>query len=133
MTAGKPANEIVRMAREQEADLIMLENLGQRGLRRLLRRTVTDKVMRNALGPVIAVNARRRGFGGAVEGSGDPSQHVGGGRVDIHGDEMARAVKALGLSCRGPEVTTTAFPTLLTTRLTSQCGCLSKFEGVSSW
>lgn len=132
VTAGKPANEIVRMVWEQEADLIMVGSPRQRSLRRLLRRTVTDKVMRNALVPVIAVNAQRRGFGGAVGGSDDPSQRVGGGRVDVHGDEMARTVKALGLSSRRPEVTTTAFAKVLTTRLTSPCGCLSKPEGVSS-
>jgi hypothetical protein len=89
--------------------------------------------MRKALVPVIAVNAQCRGFRGAVGGSGDPSERVGDGRVDVHGDEMARTVKAPGLSCRRPEVTTTAFPKVLTTRLTSQCSCLSKPEGVSSW
>ncbi len=133
VTAGKPANEIVRMAREQEADLIMLGSLGQRSLRRPLRSMVTDRVMRNALVPVIAVNAQHRGFGGAGGGRDDPSQRVGGGRVDVHGDEMARTVTALGLSCRGPEVTTTASPKVLPPRLTSQDGCLSKPEGASSW
>jgi nucleotide-binding universal stress UspA family protein len=131
VTAGKPANEIVRMAREQEADLIMLGSRGQRGLRRLLRSTVTDKVMRKALVPVIAVNAQCRGIGEAVGGSGDPSERVGDGRVDVHGDEMARTVKAPGLSCRRPEVTTTASPKVLPPILTSQYGCLSKPEGVT--
>jgi nucleotide-binding universal stress UspA family protein len=62
VTAGKPAHEIVRVARELEADLIMLGSRGRRGLRRLLRRTVTDKVMRKALVAVIAVNVHHRGL-----------------------------------------------------------------------
>jgi nucleotide-binding universal stress UspA family protein len=92
VTAGKPTNEIVRVAREQEADLIILGSRGWRGLRRLLRRTVTDKVMRKALVPVIAVNAHHRGLGGAAGGSGAPYQRVGGGHVDVHCDEMVRTV-----------------------------------------
>jgi nucleotide-binding universal stress UspA family protein len=77
VTAGKPANEIVRVAREQEAGLIMLGSRGRRSLRRLLRRTVADKVMRKALIPVVAVNAQHCGIGGTAGGSGGPYQRVG--------------------------------------------------------
>lgn len=59
VTVGKPAREIIRVAREQNADLIMLGDGGRGGLRRLLRRTVTDKLMRKAPIPVIALNAHR--------------------------------------------------------------------------
>jgi nucleotide-binding universal stress UspA family protein len=95
VTAGKPAKEIVRVAREQEADLIILGSRGLRGLRRLLRRTITDKVMRKALVPVIAVNALHRGIGGAVGGSGASYQGVGGGDVDFPCDERVRTVAVL--------------------------------------
>jgi nucleotide-binding universal stress UspA family protein len=70
VTAGEPANEIVRVAREQEAGLIMLGGRGRRSLRRLLRRTVADKVMRKALIPVVAVNTQHRGIEGTAGGSG---------------------------------------------------------------
>lgn len=110
VTAGKPADDIVRVAREQEVDVIMLGSRGRRGLRRLLRRTVTDRVMRKDLVPVIAVNAHHCGLGGAAEGSGASSQRVGGGHVDVHCGEMVRTVKERGGSCGRPDVATPASP-----------------------
>lgn len=133
VTAGEPANEIVRVAREQEADLIMLRSRGRRGLRRLLRRTVTDKVMRKALVPVIAVNAHHRGLGGAPGGSAASYQRVGGGQVDFHCHEMVPTVKDMDLSCRRPDVTITASPEGAdNSEQTEACGCLSKREGALS-
>jgi nucleotide-binding universal stress UspA family protein len=118
VTAGRPANEIVRVAREQEADLIMLGSRRRRGLRRLFRRTVSDKVMCKAVVPVIAIDAHHRGIEGATGGSGAPYQPVGG-HVDFHCDEMVRTVKDMGCSRSHPAVTTTASPKVRTTRLTS--------------
>jgi nucleotide-binding universal stress UspA family protein len=96
VTAGKPANEIVRVAGEPEADLIMVGSPGRRGLRRLLRRTVTAKVMRKALVPVIAVSAQHLGFGGAARGNGAPDQRVDCAHVAFQGDEMGRTGKGYG-------------------------------------
>jgi nucleotide-binding universal stress UspA family protein len=53
VTVGKAADEIVRVAREQHADLIVMGTQGKRGLRRWLRRSVADRVRRKAAVPVI--------------------------------------------------------------------------------
>jgi nucleotide-binding universal stress UspA family protein len=53
VTVGKPADEIVRIVREQHADLIVMGTQGRRGLRRWLRRSVADRVRRKASVPVI--------------------------------------------------------------------------------
>jgi universal stress protein A len=42
VVVGKAANEIVRIAREQKADLIVMGTRGRGGLRHLLRRSVAD-------------------------------------------------------------------------------------------
>jgi nucleotide-binding universal stress UspA family protein len=53
VTVGKAADEIVRVAGEQHADLIVMGTQGRRGLRRWLRRSVADRVRRKASVPVI--------------------------------------------------------------------------------
>jgi nucleotide-binding universal stress UspA family protein len=56
VTVGKAADEIVRVAREQHADLIVMGTQGRRGLRRWLRGSVADRVRRKASVPVITVD-----------------------------------------------------------------------------
>lgn len=56
VTVGKVAHEIVRVAREQKADLIMMPRRGKRGLRHLFRSSVADKVIRKVPIPVITVD-----------------------------------------------------------------------------
>ena len=53
VTVGKPADEIVRVAREQHADLIVMGTQGRRGFRRWLRSSVADRVRRKAAVPLI--------------------------------------------------------------------------------
>jgi nucleotide-binding universal stress UspA family protein len=53
VTVGKPADEIVRVAQEQHADLIVMGARGRRGLWSSLRQSVADRVRRKALVPVI--------------------------------------------------------------------------------
>jgi nucleotide-binding universal stress UspA family protein len=53
VTVGKAADEIVRVAGEQHADLIVMGTQGSRGLRRWLRSSVADRVRRKAAVPVI--------------------------------------------------------------------------------
>jgi nucleotide-binding universal stress UspA family protein len=101
VTVGKPADEIVRVAREQGAELIMLGSGGRTGLRRLLRRTVADKVMRRAPIPVIALNAHDRGLERAPGRGGAPYQSEGD-HVTFQGDEQVRTVKAMASSCCHP-------------------------------
>jgi nucleotide-binding universal stress UspA family protein len=107
VTVGKPANEIVRVAREQGADLIMLGSRGRRGLRRLLRRTVADKVRRKAPIPVIAVDAQHRGTGEAPGRSGTSSQRAAGDHVDFQRDERVHIAKPMARSCCRADASTT--------------------------
>jgi nucleotide-binding universal stress UspA family protein len=67
VTVGRAAEEIVRVARAQGADLIVMGTHGRRGLRRWLRRRVTDQVRRQAPAAVLTVEPGRR----CLEGVGD--------------------------------------------------------------
>jgi universal stress protein A len=55
VTVGKVADEIVRVASEQKVDAIVMSIQGKRGVRRLLRRTVAERVMRKTSIPVITL------------------------------------------------------------------------------
>ena len=57
VTVGKAADEIVRVAKEHIADLIIMGTHGRRGLRHLLGSSVVAKVSRKASVPVITVDA----------------------------------------------------------------------------
>lgn len=50
---GNPAEEIVRFAEDQKADLIVMGTHGRTGMRRVLMGSVTESVVRRALCPVI--------------------------------------------------------------------------------
>jgi hypothetical protein len=67
VTVGQAAEEIVRVARAQGADLIIIGTRGSRGLRHWLRRSVPDEVRRQAPVAVVTVEPHRR----CLEGDGD--------------------------------------------------------------
>jgi len=67
VTVGQAAAEIVRVARAQGADLIIMGTHDRRGLRRWFRRRVTDQVRRQAPVAVLTVGPHRR----CLEGAGD--------------------------------------------------------------
>jgi universal stress protein A len=67
VTVGQAAEEIVRVARAQGADLIIMGTHGRSGLRRWLRRSVTDRVRRQAPTAVLTVGPHQR----CLEGDGD--------------------------------------------------------------
>jgi nucleotide-binding universal stress UspA family protein len=67
VTVGRAADEIVRVARAQGADLIIMGTHGPRGFRRWFRRSVTDQVRRQAPAAVLTVGPDRR----CLEGAGD--------------------------------------------------------------
>jgi nucleotide-binding universal stress UspA family protein len=67
VTVGPVAAEIVRVARAQDADLIIMGTHDRWGLRRWFRRRVTDQVRRQAPAAVLAVGPHRR----CLEGAGD--------------------------------------------------------------
>lgn len=54
---GHPATEIVRLAREETADLIVMGTHGRGGLARVLVGSVAEEVMRHAPCPVLTVRA----------------------------------------------------------------------------
>jgi nucleotide-binding universal stress UspA family protein len=59
VTVGKAADEIVRVAGEQRADLIVMGAQDRRGLRRWLRSSVADRVRRKAVVPVITFDGHQ--------------------------------------------------------------------------
>ena len=59
VTVGKVADEIVRVAGEQKADLIVVGTQGRRGFRRWLRSSVADQVRRKAAVPVITFDGHQ--------------------------------------------------------------------------
>lgn len=60
LTGGDPAEEIVRVARESEAELIVMGTHGRTGLGRLLLGSVAEEVMRKADCPVLTVRTPLR-------------------------------------------------------------------------
>jgi nucleotide-binding universal stress UspA family protein len=55
---GEPSEEIVRVAAEVDADVIVLATHGRTGLKRLLLGSVAEKVVRHAGCPVFVVRAK---------------------------------------------------------------------------
>jgi nucleotide-binding universal stress UspA family protein len=57
LVAGEPAAEILRLARTQKCDLIVMGTHGLAGLDRLLLGSVAEQVLRRAPCPVLTVKA----------------------------------------------------------------------------
>jgi len=57
MLTGEPAGEIVRLADEENVDLIVMATHGRTGLRRLLMGSVAEAVVRRAKCPVLTFKA----------------------------------------------------------------------------
>ena len=60
VTAGDPADGIVRLAEERAVDLIVMATHGRTGLPHLLLGSVAEKVLRHAPCPVLTVRQRER-------------------------------------------------------------------------
>jgi nucleotide-binding universal stress UspA family protein len=58
--SGRPYEEIVRLAREIDADLIVLSTRGHSGLKHLLLGSTAERVVRSAQCPVLAVRKRKK-------------------------------------------------------------------------
>jgi nucleotide-binding universal stress UspA family protein len=58
--SGRPYEEIVRLAREIEADLIALSTRGHSGLKHLLLGSTAERVVRTAPCPVLVVRKRKQ-------------------------------------------------------------------------
>jgi nucleotide-binding universal stress UspA family protein len=59
VTAGDPAEAIVRMATENEADLIVMATHGHAGLQHVLLGSVAEKVVRHAPCPVLTIRYKK--------------------------------------------------------------------------
>jgi len=53
---GHPADDILKFAAENKANLIVMGSIGARGLARFLLGSVTEKVVRNSKVPVLVVH-----------------------------------------------------------------------------
>ena len=58
--SGRPYDEIVRLAREIDADLIVLSTRGHSGLKHLLLGSTAERVVRNAPCPVLVTRKRKQ-------------------------------------------------------------------------
>ncbi len=61
LVTGDPADEIVRVANEMGADLIMMGTHGRRGLTRVLMGSVAELVVRHASCPVMTLKDKAEG------------------------------------------------------------------------
>lgn len=59
---GRPATEIVQIARDQESDLIIIATHGRSGLKHLLMGSTAENVVRHAPCPVLTVREREHDF-----------------------------------------------------------------------
>jgi nucleotide-binding universal stress UspA family protein len=57
LAAGKPAEEVLRVAREEKCDLIIMATHGRTALGRLLMGSVAEQVLRQAPCPVLTLGA----------------------------------------------------------------------------
>lgn len=61
VAVGKPANEILRVARELKADLLVMSTHGLTGMRKLFFGSTTERVLRETTVPVLATPASDHG------------------------------------------------------------------------
>jgi nucleotide-binding universal stress UspA family protein len=110
VTAGRAVEEIVRVAKEQHADLILLGARGRRGWRHVFHRTMADRVRRQALIPVVTLDADDLRVGRDFERWGVPDQRIGSARAVSHSAELAGVGQDTDGSHRLPRVESTAPP-----------------------
>jgi nucleotide-binding universal stress UspA family protein len=60
IAVGKPAEEILRVAREERVDLILMGTHGRTGMRHLLLGSVAEEVSHHARAPVFTVRSTRK-------------------------------------------------------------------------
>jgi nucleotide-binding universal stress UspA family protein len=61
VTVGKPAEEILQVARDEAVDLIVMGTHGRTGLRHVLLGSIAETVVRTAPCPVLTVKATAHG------------------------------------------------------------------------
>ena len=110
VTVGRAVDEIVRVAKEQRADLILLGARGLRGWRHVFRRTMADRVRRKALIPVVTLGVDDLRVGRDPEREGVPDQWTGSGRAVSHSAELVGVMQDMDGSHGLPRVESTAPP-----------------------
>jgi universal stress protein A len=98
VAVGKAADEILRVAREQNADLIVMGTHGRGGLRHLLRSSVAAKVSRKASVPVIAVDAKHGDLRLHSAGLRVPYRRSDSGSASLNHDEVCGGSKKTDLA-----------------------------------
>jgi nucleotide-binding universal stress UspA family protein len=101
VTVGRTADEIVRVAQERSVDLIIMGAGARRGLRRLLRRPVADKVIRKAHIPVLTMDVTARSPERMPGGGGVPGWLADEGRTASE-DAAQRSSTVTARSARIP-------------------------------
>jgi nucleotide-binding universal stress UspA family protein len=104
VTGGRAVDEIVRAAKEQHADLILLGARGLRGWRQVFRKTVAERVRRKALIPVVTLDANDLRVGRDHGHLGVPDQRIGSDRAVSRSPEQVGVVKDMDASRRLPSV-----------------------------
>jgi nucleotide-binding universal stress UspA family protein len=94
VSEGRPTAEIVRVAREMPADLIVMGTHGRTGFDRLVLGSVTEKVLRQAPCPVLTVTSKTV----PVYRSGRPPFESLVCPVDFSGDSLRALEYALSLA-----------------------------------
>jgi nucleotide-binding universal stress UspA family protein len=110
VTVGRAVDEIVRVAMEQHADLILLGARGRRGWRHVLRRTMADRLRRKAPIPVVTLDANDLCLGRNPGCRGVPGQRSGSGRAVSHSAELVGVVQDTDASHTLPSVESTLQP-----------------------
>src|SRR5918994_3659377 len=100
VTVGRAVDEIVRVAKEQHADLILVGARERRGWRHVFRRTLADRVRRKALIPVVTLDANDLRVGRDPGRRSVPDQRMGSGRAVSHSAELVGVVKDTDASRR---------------------------------
>jgi Universal stress protein family len=93
VAVGKAADEIVRVARKQKADLIVMGTHGWGALRHLLGSSVAAKVSRKASVPVITVDAMHGDLRLHSGGLGVPYRRSDNGSASFNRDEVCGGSK----------------------------------------
>ena len=90
VTVGKAAEEIIRVAEEQEVDLILLGSRGQRRWWQVFRSRIASRVSRKATVPVITIDTSERHVERTPAYHDVPDRPAAGGRAAFHSDERPR-------------------------------------------
>jgi nucleotide-binding universal stress UspA family protein len=104
VTVGRAVDAIVRVAKEQHADLMLLGARGRRGWWHMCRRTMADRVRRKALIPVVTLDDDDLCVGRDSERRGVLDRRIGSGRAVSHSAELVGVVQDTDGSYHLPRV-----------------------------